>query len=752
MRALGITIVGLCMIACGAASTASAPPASGQASRAAPAPEPARLLSEEEAARTHAEAMQVHVRAQELRNRCGQQSEEQGDAPAGEQGAAPVTAVDNSACEQSQQFFGLAADTWRALVEGRPDDVVPEWLFMLAQALFHSQRFEPAAESAERYLASGAPEWRLRAAFLLVAARERALAAAGVALRDAPPEPAGDPPAVRAIDLPPALASLIDARARFAEVVAQSGDEQGRGRRALLANAMTIYHYGHWDRAREGLEAVLDAGCTGEGAWEGAADAWRALRDIGLALGRYDAVQALGARALACDFGLGAPSCAASASDPRCLARADRVALQLRGATQFMLRARHARPQERPQLAARAAEAYLAALDGDLDPRGRATALVEASEAFRLAGANDRAAEVDARIVREIDTRRLDEADRPYALVSIAEALSRQLDVAIAASAHEEIVTLASRLAARDLELPELVEPRARARTALAEALAALGRHAETARAYSDLAAADSDPVRRREAELRSALALAQGRGCGAASRPLRAFVAAHRGREGAGDAVVRALWRLAECQRRGSPAHTAALEELVQATEAAGELGFEARGHAASARFLLADAGFASATNVRIRLAAGENVEDMVTQLRDQLAGPSERVNELLAGYANVERLGDARASVAARQRSGEALEALDRAVREASWELPRDLTRQRGTLNRADYGQIQRSIELRAAEILRTQAVVFRCRAAAHYQRAIQLAGPAGLESPELAIARERLGALELPQRCPR
>ncbi|MCZ7683810.1 MAG: hypothetical protein M5U28_35615 [Sandaracinaceae bacterium] len=124
--------------------------------------------------------------------------------------------------------------------------------------------------------------------------------------------------------------------------------------------------------------------------------------------------------------------------------------------------------------------------------------------------------------------RALDELDRPFALASIASAVLRQLDAALAASRHEEVASLSRRLLAADLDLPELAEHRARARAALPEALVAIGRHADASRAFAELAAASEDPAERREAELRAALALVSGRSCGQAARPLRAFVTAH--------------------------------------------------------------------------------------------------------------------------------------------------------------------------------------------------------------------------------
>lgn len=732
-RAIAILFLSLAAADCGGA--APAPTRAREPEREAAAPPPVRPLTEEEAARTYTEAMQVHVRAREQQAQC-----DEGDM---------------GACVRAAQLFELADDTWRALVEGRPNDLEPEWLFMLAQARFHAGRFERAAEAAERYLETGASEWRVAAARLLVAARQRVLQESGIRAREAPPQAEGTPPAVRPIELPPPIAALSRAREVLAQALGEAGDPEREARSLSLENALVLVRYGHFERAQEGLRAIVEQGCSGEGAWEGAAVAWRALHDMAAALERYDALRALGQQIESqnCDFGLGAPACVEGSDHPRCIARTDRALWALRGGTRYLELADHARGRDAARFALRAAEAFLAALDveGELDAHGRVTALVQAEAAFRRAGAAERAAEVDARIVREVRPEAFDEADRPMARSAVAAALGRRLEAAVAAGRHEDVVTLARRLLAPDLDLPELASRRHGARAALPEALLALGRNAEASRAFAQLASASEDPALRREAELRSALALVTERSCGRAVRPLRAFVAAHGEEEAAADAVVRALWQLAACQRAGSAQHAAVLEEVVRAG-ARGELGREARERVAEAAFLLADRGFADATNVRLHVPAGENIEDLADGLRAALEQPLERVRALLSGYASVERHGVGRWIVAARQRSGAALEALDRAVLAASWELPRDLTSQRNRLNRPTLAQIQRITEMRAGEILRAQAVAIRCRAAAHYRRALEIAGTAGVDSEESRAARERLEAMELPDRCPR
>lgn len=697
-----------------------------------------RLLDEEQAARMQAQAMQTHVRARALQARC----DEEGD---------------REACEQAEDMFGLAADTWRALVVGRPnDEAIVDWSFMLSQALFHSGHFADAAEAADRYVQSGASQWRIPAARILVEASERAIEAEVLPVREEPPEPEGQPPEVEPIEMPEHVRRLFDARARFVEIAGDDLAERETVRRYALANAELLYRYGHWERAEEALTALFQAGCAGEGAWEGGAAAWRMLRAMYLSLGRYDAVRLLGEElgARGCDFGEeGTPACAEGSEHPRCLARSDRVSWRLQGGMRFLQRAERTRGEERQRWARRAGEAFLAALnvEGELDARGRVTALVEAGRAFRDAGDTERASEVDRRILREVDPDALEEEDRPFARVTIASALSRLLEAAVAAEDHGQVIELARRLVADDLDLPELSTERERARAVLAETLSAMGRHVEASRAYDEVATATEDPAERRAAELASALELLASGSCARARRPLRTFAEAHGEEPQARDGVIRALWELAMCERSGSRAHTQALEAVARAGSRSGpSLSPESRAYVAEAVFRLVDRDFDAATRFRIRVGRGENIEDLGAGLDAQLVESRDRLRSLIEGYARVERIGDPRWAISARYRAGQALEALERAVLEASWEIPADLHRQRRDLTPAAFAQLLGIVESRAREILAARAEAVRCSALGHYQRAVQLAETADVDSDEVRAARERIAAIRVSERC--
>ena len=741
MVSAGLVLLGLVASGCGATSTGADPePESPVASGAEEAEAPVRLLDDEEAARTQAQAMQTHVQARELQTRCENEGDEE-------------------ACARAEDLFRVAADTWRALVEGRPDDEgIVDWSFMWSQALLHSGRYADAADAAARYVDSGADQWRAPAVRILVNASETAIAQDVLPVREEPPEPRGDPPSVRPVEMPEHVQRLYDARVTYAEVLGDREEEQETLRRHALENAKLLHAYGDWERARAALREVFVSGCNGEQAWEGAAEAWRHMREIAVALGRWDAVRELGeeVESLDCTFGEQArPACQGESDHPRCLARADAVTWRLQGGMRFVQRAERSQGEERRRWARRAAEAFLAALEveGELDARGRVTALVEAGNAFRRAGDQESAAEVDRRIVADVDPEAVGEQDRAFARVTVASALFRQLEAAIRADDDAQVVELSRRLLADDLDMPELADERSRARTVLADALTELGRHGDAAEVYRAIAETEEDPARRRHAALDAALAEASSAGCRRARRSLEEFVEAHRGSDGSREAVLRALWRLAECERAGSRAHLEALEAVVEAGAAErGPISTDTREHLGEATFRLVDGGYEAATRLRVRVPRGDNVEDTVAALREQLAEPSAQVRELVQGYARVEEVGDPRWSTAARYRSGQALEALAAAVLEADWEIPADLASQRRELTTNAFNQLRGIVQSRVEEILEAQAGPIRCRAAHHYLRATQIAGAGSVDSEQARAARERLAAIEVPARCRR
>ena len=718
------------MLAAACGGGAAAPPARGGSRRA----EEPRLgpLGPHERASRQMQAVNALVEAEALGQRCAADHE-------------------RAVCGHSREEYRLAADTWNSLLVALPrDPSVEEWSVQRAQAQLGAALLAEAATSARQYLNTGTDAtWRKTAAEILVQARARLLAAAEIEVRDAPPQLEGDPPAVRAIDLPQPLADLVEARALYLEVVAEAPETTATRRTYTLENALVSFRYGRWPEARTALEAVFGAGCTGEGAWAGGATAWRGLRDMLLALGRYDAVAELG-RSLterSCTFGTdGAPTCDDAADDPRCIAQTDAASVHFRTGMLLAQRAENERAGERTRWSIRAGEAFLAAVDEDrsITPMDRVEGLALAARAFRLAG-SDRAVEIDRRIAAEVVPSRFTADERTRAVTELADALARLMTLARAAARHDEIVQLAQRLLGADFDLPELSDLRGTARTSLPESLVALGKHREASDAWTAVAVAATDPAVQRSANFASALELVAASDCRRATVALRTFARANRAVPGAGDQVVRALYQYAMCQRDRSTARTAAIDDM---TAAAGEthdtLGPEARGYVAAAAFHRADAAFDELAPGRIVLARGATTEAFIATLDAALQAPLDEVRQLVEGYDSVARLDDPRWAAAAHYRAGLAIERLADTVLAASWSAPADLEAQRRVLSARSFEQLQGIATRRVREVLEGQARPLRCRAVDRFSRGIAAAATTNVQSPEVEGTRARLAAI--------
>lgn len=702
-------------------------------------PEP---LDDAEAAEAQSQALRTHAMASQLYRAC-------------------ADAGDTAECMRAQSLYGIAADTWAVLVRGRPgDNAAPEWRFMHGQALFRTGRFEAAADTLDEHLTAGvAPEWRTLAVATLVAAAEHVLEDAvqrgDVQARTEAPAPAGQPPEVTALEVPAPLARLQRARLRYLELVDAALDVEGDRRRHRLDHGLTLHLYGDWDGASAQLQVVVDEGCAGDSAWEGARRAWLTLRQMAVARGRLDALAVLGEQLSeqSCTFGAPAADCTADAEHPLCLARVDAVRIQQAGGTRFLQRAEQSRGEERQRWATRAGEAFLATLEAEERPSvlERALALSRAAAAFAMAEDAEKLAAVDGRIL----ALRLDDfegGDREFAVQELAHALTRRMEVAQAAGDHRAVTRLAPRITAEALATADLAVERERARALLAQAEVALGRHRQAAEAYEALAAATTDEGVRRDATLAAALQQNEAGGCRRASAGLRSFATTYRGQRGARDGVVRVLWELAQCDRRRAQAYHTALEAVVQGAAATpGPLGTDNRARAAEAAFTLADRDFADVTRIRIRLPRGDNVEDLEAALQAAMREPAADVVALVAAYAAVERFNSPEWSVAAASRAAQAYGALIDGIAGAEWETPNNIRQALPQLTETAAREIRRGTEARAAEIFESPAGRLRCRGAARFVHAVALAGE-GIETVHARTARAGLTALnaEMVERC--
>jgi len=541
------------------------------------------------------------------------------------------------------------------------------------------------------------------------------------------PDPVGQPPSVPSLDLPAPIARLQAARARYVAGIEADRDFDDHLRSYALDHALTLFHYGHWAAAETELTAVFDTGCAGETAWEGARRAWLALRQIATVRGQLDALAALG-EALgerSCSFGGQTADCTADPQHPACLAHTDMARIRQVGGQRFMQRAQHGQGEERTRWATRAGETFLASLESEPPPSAfaRALALAHAAEAFELAGATDRLAEVDALLMRLA----LDDyqgSEQEFAVQEQAHAISRRLEAAEQSGEARSVAQLAPRLLVDAFDTPDLSVVRERARLLFAQSQASLGRHRQAATAYAELAQTTEDASVRRDAALEAALEERAAGGCRRGRAGLRRFAETYAGQAGARDGLVRVRWELAACERQGSSAYFEALSALTAAmASSSGRLGAETRDHAAEAAFRLADRDFDQVTRLRLRLPRVDQVEEFTPLISAMIQEPAARVAELVHAYDAVEPLGSSEWSVAAATRGAAAVQALMNAIAHAEWELPTSVRRMLPRLSREASQQIRQGTEARIHELLEQQAERLRCRAASRFAHAAGL-----------------------------
>ena len=731
----------LLSIACGGGANGQpdespSPSTSGAEHEATPTPPPRReRLDDDAVAAARTQALSTHTMAGQAYTHC-LESHEMGD------------------CVRAQGLYGIAADTWASLLAGRADDAdAPEWRFMHAQALFRADRFAEAAEAFERHLDEGVSgEWQAQAQWMLIVACEHlvdeAIERGDLARRTDPPAAAGQPPSVPSLNLPVPIARLQAARARYVEHVEAGQDFDDHLRHYALAHALTLYRYGHWTEAEPELTALFNAGCAGDAAWDGARTAWLALRGIATGRGRLDALADLGEalESQACSFGGVAADCAADPQHPVCLARADAARIRRVGGERFMQRAQHSQGEERTRWATRAGTTYLASLETQPAPSAftRALALSHAAAAFVLAGDATRLADVDGQLMA-LNLDDFEGSEREFAVQELAHALVRRMQFARAASDHAAVARLAPRLLDPALDTPDLTLERNRARQLLAQSQAALGHHREAAAAYHQLADATQDADVRREASLQAALEERQVEGCRRGRDGLRHFAATYTGQASAREGVVRVLWELAACERQGSDAYFTALSSLLEAhSSTPGALTLETREHAAEATFRSADRDFDQVTHLRLRLPRVEEVEEFATRIPETIAEPAARVTELVQAYDAVEPLSSNEWSIAAASRSAAAVKALMDAIEHAEWELPTSVRRTLPQLGQTTASQIHQGTEARIHELLEQQAEHLRCRAAARFSHAANMAGD-GMHTRYAEDARRGFAAID-------
>jgi hypothetical protein len=227
--------------------------------------------------------------------------------------------------------YRLAAEHYRRYLQTYPNNPgVYDVQYALSDALYGSEQYEESAveyaavrdSSLDDRHASASARRVVEALRHLV---RRAEQRGELDVRDDPeadvPQPEGQPPRVRPLEVPPLVQRLAQAREIYLARVPEAQDQERMRATYDYENALLLDLYGYWPQARARLLRIYEERCTGPSAHESGHVAWLALRRMAMAMSDVEDVVRLtdDLANRACTFGLGVSeqARAGSASEPR---------------------------------------------------------------------------------------------------------------------------------------------------------------------------------------------------------------------------------------------------------------------------------------------------------------------------------------------------------------------------------------------------------------------------------------------------
>ena len=223
--------------------------------------------------------------------------------------------MDRRRAELARREYELAARAYRAYIRACPHDpTLCELQYNLADALFWSDHYEEAAQ-----VYADVRDSRLDDRFSSASARrvvesvhrlvEQAQERGELHVRSDPaadvPQPAGDPPRVTPIQMPPLVQRLFDARETYLARVPEAQDVERVRAGYEFDDALLLFYYGRWPEARRRFLRIYDERCSGADTNQTGQIAWESLRHMAVALGDAEEAQRLSRQLLSrtCTFG-----------------------------------------------------------------------------------------------------------------------------------------------------------------------------------------------------------------------------------------------------------------------------------------------------------------------------------------------------------------------------------------------------------------------------------------------------------------
>ncbi len=689
-------------------------------------------------------AIHHHQRAQRLRQQC-------------------VEERNVRLCRDAQDEYGLAAEAYRGYLERYPNNPQGyELHYNLADALYWSKSYEQAAtEYAEvrdsnvddSYLAESAR----RVVESLKRIADRDVEEGRLVIRDAAPQPSGQPPAVRPVSMPETVQRLARAREIYLTRVSPRRDTEGVRAAYDYNNALLLYWYGYWPQAEARFTRIYEERCSGASADATGQIAWENLRAMAMAREDTDEIRRLATdiQKRGCTFSTRAEridcNVAANRDQPICRAGADLNALVYQDALDVYRRAAQATGAEQTALYEQSATMLLSAVNNNPTDRQAPIALEYAALALEATNRFDSAAQLYQRIIDDVGPREAEDAEEQKSLDAIlanahfklAYTASRNFDFDRAVENYRVLAD--SERFAKSTD-PEVQRKRADGLVNSAILLEQLQRYPQATQYYRRVYETVDDPATKRNALYRIAEMAYKQRRYPQAISGMQDFIRQY-GKDGeAGELVVQAHWRIAQSyEARGRKQdYRAALKDVITAYERTGQPpGSLAALYAAEARFTLVDDRIQDFEKFQIRPGKPKSVEAYVDTITKQIAAGSKQAQAVSEGYEQVLSYRRPRWTIAAYVRQGRAYEILARAILNTPIIVPAELQRalrQAGPDEREEY---RLDFEDKIRQVLDAQVRPVECFAVARYALAARAGRAGSFDTQYTRIAIDRLQA---------
>ncbi len=693
-------------------------------------------------------AIVFHQQAQTVRRRC---VEEQ--AP--------------ELCLKAQELYGLAAKSYQSYIQRYPNDPEAyELQYNLADAYYWSENYEAAAREY-----AGVRDSNLDDKFLSISARlvvesvkrlaDKAQQDGQIQVREEAPEPAGDPATVKPIPIPKLLLRLARARENYEARVGEEHDKEHLLESYRYNNTLLLYQYGYWDHARSRFADIYNERCVGPRADETGRVAWINLRNIAVSANDTELVRQLSVdlQERKCTFSpegteVAAVDCSKSENkdDPRCIAGSDLTNLRYRDSVAIFERAEKAKnPKKARRLYEKAASELVKAVNQEPNHAQAPLALEKAAIALERTSRNESAGRLYQRIIDEVGPRKAETDEEQKSLDAIlsnayfrlAYNANRFFDFDRAVESYRVLADSKRFATSQD---PGMKTRREDALINAAKILEYQQQYSRAADYYRQAAEMMSDQDEVMVAYYRVAEMAFKQRQWGKAMTAMREFIARYSRDSKAGELVVQAYWRIAQCREelRQTRDYRGALQDVVTAFTRSGQKpGSMAAEYAAEAKFILVDEGFADFEKFAIKAGKPATLKSYVESVTSQITSGSVEAKNRAEGYSGVPTYRRPTWTIAAFVQQGRIYEVLARSVLNTPFVVPNDLQKKMRGLPAYAKDDIKIQVEDTIRQLLDAKVRPIECLAVARYALASRAARAGNVDNQYTRQAIDRINA---------